>query len=118
MRRVDEPGVGKPPTAESAEAAESAESEVSRSAAVELRRPAYQADLAGGLDRLFEPRRTACPWCGSARLRERLRTTDLLQHKPGRFHLDRCQDCGHVFQNPRLSFAGLEFYYRDFYDGL
>ena len=27
--------------------------------------PAYQADLAKGLDRFFEPRRTTCPWCGS-----------------------------------------------------
>lgn len=89
-----------------------------KTAAVAERRPAYQADLAGGVDRFFEPRRTTCPWCGSARLRERLHTTDLLQHKPGRFHLDGCQTCGHVFQNPRLSAQGLEFYYRDFYDGL
>lgn len=81
-------------------------------------RPAYQADLARGLDRFFEPQRTTCPWCDSSRLRTRLRTTDLLQHKPGRFTLDRCQDCGHTFQNPRLSGEGLEFYYRDFYDGL
>ncbi|MGW3646464.1 class I SAM-dependent methyltransferase [Streptomyces sp. NPDC000878] len=81
-------------------------------------RPTYQADLAFGLDRFFEPPRTSCPWCGSARLETRVRTTDLLQHKPGRFVLDRCQDCRHTFQNPRLSAAGLEFYYRDFYDGL
>ncbi|MFI6446626.1 class I SAM-dependent methyltransferase [Kitasatospora sp. NPDC050543] len=81
-------------------------------------RPGYLADLARGTDRFFEPRRTDCPWCGSARLRERLRTCDLLQHKPGRFVLDECRDCAHVFQNPRLTGAGLEFYYRDFYDGL
>ncbi|MFJ1968787.1 class I SAM-dependent methyltransferase [Streptomyces sp. NPDC087903] len=81
-------------------------------------RPGYRADLADGPDRFFEPRRTTCPWCGSARLTTRLRTTDLLQHKPGRFVLDRCGDCRHTFQNPRLSVAGLEFYYRDFYDGL
>jgi SAM-dependent methyltransferase len=81
-------------------------------------RPAYQADLARGTDRFFSLRRTACPWCGSGRLSTRLRTTDLLQHKPGRFVLDRCQDCGHIFQNPQLNAAGLEFYYRDFYDGL
>ena len=86
--------------------------------AVAQRRAAYQSDLADGVGRFFETRRTACPWCGSARLHERLRTTDLLQHKPGRFRLDRCGDCGHVFQNPRLNEAGLEFYYRDFYDGL
>lgn len=81
-------------------------------------RPAYQADLAEGTDRFFEPRRTTCPWCGSARLTTRLRTTDLLQHKPGDFALDQCAECGHTFQNPRLNDTGLEFYYRDFYDGL
>lgn len=90
----------------------------SRTEQVAAVRPTYQADLAFGLDRFFEPPRTRCPWCGSARLETRLRTTDLLQHKPGRFVLDRCQDCRHTFQNPRLSAAGLEFYYRDFYDGL
>ncbi|MFV2021499.1 hypothetical protein [Micromonospora sp. LOL_023] len=41
-----------------------------------------------------------------------------MQHMPGVFVLDSCQDCGHTFQNPRLNDAGLEFYYRDFYDGL
>ncbi|MEZ0089144.1 class I SAM-dependent methyltransferase [Streptacidiphilus sp. EB129] len=81
-------------------------------------RPVYQDDLANGTDRFFEPRRSDCPWCGSARLRLRLRTGDLLQHKPGRFVLDQCVDCAHIFQNPRLSIPGLEFYYRDFYDGL
>ena len=42
---------------------------------------------------------------------------DLFQGKPGVFHLDECRACGHVFQNPRLSLDGLDFYYRDFYDG-
>ncbi|GAB2585203.1 class I SAM-dependent methyltransferase [Streptomyces capparidis] len=90
----------------------------SRAAAVAAARPRYQADLAGGVERFRQPRRPDCPWCGSTRLRQRLRTTDLLQRKPGRFVLDRCDDCGHVFQNPRLTAEGLEFYYRDFYDGL
>jgi SAM-dependent methyltransferase len=85
---------------------------------VEIRRPIYQEDLANGTKRFFEPKRTSCPWCGSTDLRLRLRTTDLLQHKPGRFSLDQCQACGHMFQNPRLNTDGLEFYYRDFYDGL
>ena len=85
---------------------------------VELRRPAYQADLAEGTGRLFEPEASCCPWCGGTDLRVRLRTTDLLQHKPGEFRLDQCQACEHIFQNPRLSPDGLEFYYRDFYDGL
>ncbi|MCD9195296.1 class I SAM-dependent methyltransferase [Streptomyces albireticuli] len=81
-------------------------------------RPGYQQDLASGTGRFFEPRQEVCPWCGSNRLRERLRTTDLLQHKPGTFVIDRCLTCGHHFQNPRLSEQGLEFYYRDCYDGI
>jgi SAM-dependent methyltransferase len=87
----------------------------SRAAAL---RPAYQRELAKGIDRFLLPRRPDCPWCGSRRLVERLRTTDLIQRKPGEFVLDRCQDCGHTFQNPRLSPDGLDFYYRDFYDGM
>jgi SAM-dependent methyltransferase len=44
-------------------------------------------------------------------------TTDVLaQLKPGRTTLERCRSCGHIFQNPRLSLAGLEFYYRDYYE--
>jgi ubiquinone/menaquinone biosynthesis C-methylase UbiE len=66
---------------------------------------------------LFEERRTTCPWCGSAALVGRLDTTDLLQYKPGSFHLDECADCGHVFQNPALSITGLDYYYDQFYDG-
>lgn len=91
---------------------------MSKQSDVEALRSAYQRDLAEGTDRFFEPRRTTCPWCASDRLTTRLRTTDLLQHKPGAFVLDRCQECGHTFQNPRLNETGLEFYYRDFYDGL
>ncbi|MFI9270963.1 class I SAM-dependent methyltransferase [Kitasatospora sp. NPDC052896] len=100
------------------EAAASRTGAAARSRRVAELRPGYQAELAGGTDRFFAPRRTDCPWCGSTRLRVRLRTTDLLQHKPGRFVLDECADCGHVFQNPQLNGTGLEFYYRDFYDGL
>nr|WP_223297558.1 class I SAM-dependent methyltransferase [Catenulispora acidiphila] len=94
------------------------EPETTRAGAIAARRPAYEADLEDGVERFFEPRRAVCAWCGSGRLRERLHTTDLLQHKPGAFRLDRCLDCGHIFQNPRLNADGLEFYYRDFYDGL
>ncbi|WP_322869958.1 class I SAM-dependent methyltransferase [Streptomyces goshikiensis] len=81
------------------------------------RAAAYRAELAAGTDRFLEPRRQDCPWCGSTRLTVRLRVPDLLQGKPGRFTLERCGDCGHVFQNPRLTPEGLDFYYRDFYDG-
>ena len=66
---------------------------------------------------LFEPRRETCPWCGGGALVARLDTTDLLQHKPGRFHLDECRGCGHVFQNPALSLRGLDHYYDQFYEG-
>ena len=65
-----------------------------------------------------EPRRTTCPWCGSRRLRTRLRTTDLLQHRSGRFVLDRCDDCAHTFQNPRLTPEALDAHCRDLHDGL
>jgi SAM-dependent methyltransferase len=84
----------------------------------EQRRPEYAADLAAGTERFFEPRRDTCPWCGSTRLSRRLVTGDLIQRKPGRFTLESCKDCRHIFQNPRLTLAGLDFYYRDFYDGL
>ncbi|WP_406281980.1 class I SAM-dependent methyltransferase [Embleya sp. NBC_00896] len=81
-------------------------------------RPEYARDVAEGLAAFFEDRRTTCPWCGSDRLAVRARIGDHLQGKPGRFTLERCRDCAHVFQNPRLSLAGLDYYYRDFYDGL
>jgi SAM-dependent methyltransferase len=81
-------------------------------------REAYAEELAGGLDRFFEPKRTDCPWCEGTALRTVLTSRDYQQRKPGVFRLDRCVSCGHVFQNPRLSLAGLDFYYRDYYDGL
>ncbi|MEV5378907.1 class I SAM-dependent methyltransferase [Streptomyces nondiastaticus] len=81
-------------------------------------RPLYQKDLASGVERFFAPRRTTCPWCASDRLRERIRTTDLVQRKPGAFVIDQCRACGHHFQNPQLTDEGLDFYYRDCYDGL
>jgi SAM-dependent methyltransferase len=81
-------------------------------------RPVYEELLAGGTDRFFEPRRPDCPLCGSVELEAKVHAVDLLQRKPGRFVLEQCGACGHVFQNPRLSIEGLDFYYRDFYDGL
>ncbi|MGO1057454.1 methyltransferase domain-containing protein [Crossiella sp. CA198] len=89
-----------------------------RAAAIETSRIAYREDMAAGLGRFFEPPRRDCPWCGGTELRRRLLATDLHTHKPGQFVLDDCVSCGHVFQNPRLNAAGLEFYYRDAYDGL
>jgi len=78
----------------------------------------YDRAIAQGLDHFHEPRRETCPLCDSRELVVHLRNRDLLQHKPGVFTLERCTACGHVFQNPRLSLAGLDFYYKDFYDGL
>jgi hypothetical protein len=88
------------------------------SAPFEAHRAYYQAELARGVGRFLEPRRDTCPWCGSTDLSVQLRTSDLIQRKPGRFTLEQCGTCRHIFQNPRLTPAGLDFYYRDFYDGL
>lgn len=81
-------------------------------------RPKYADRVAAGTGDFFESRRTTCPLCEGAGLATIVRVSDQLQHKPGRFHLDECSGCGHIFQNPRLSLAGLDFYYGDFYDGL
>jgi SAM-dependent methyltransferase len=81
-------------------------------------RAAYEKLIAGGTERFFEPRRETCPVCGGGELVVHLRNSDLFQHKPGRFTLERCRGCGHVFQNPCLTPEGLDFYYKDFYDGL
>ncbi|MEU1849968.1 class I SAM-dependent methyltransferase [Streptomyces sp. NPDC019990] len=81
-------------------------------------RAEYQAEISRGAERFFEPRRTSCPWCGSSDLRHRVTARDMYQGKPGRFTLEECGDCGHTFQNPRLSVTGLDFYYRDCYDGI
>lgn len=77
----------------------------------------YEAELAHGVDRFLQPRQKSCPWCGSGALRVHVRTWDIIQLKPGRFTLERCGGCGHVFQNPQLTPEGLDFYYRDIYAG-
>lgn len=86
--------------------------------AVEERRPIYEKLLAGGTAPFFEDRRDTCPICTSDRISAAFTTTDLIQQKPGTFTIEHCAACGHYFQNPRLSIEGLDFYYRDFYDGL
>jgi SAM-dependent methyltransferase len=85
---------------------------------IEARRPLYAEMLKDGTRAFFEARRETCPICESHDLRLRLRTIDLVQGKPGEFLLDQCRSCGHIFQNPRLSTAGIRYYYSDFYDGL
>jgi hypothetical protein len=84
----------------------------------EHKKTEYRALIGCGVDRFFEARRETCPLCGGVDIVERLRTKDLLQCKPGTFVLDECTSCGHIFQNPRLTPEGLDFYYRDFYDGV
>lgn len=87
-------------------------------AAREEARSYYDAELAKGVERFLEPRRETCPWCDSGDLSVLLRSPDLVYRKPGTFTLERCGGCGHTFQNPRLTPDGLNFYYRDFYDGI
>ncbi|MGE5185673.1 MAG: class I SAM-dependent methyltransferase [Acidobacteriota bacterium] len=89
-----------------------------RSDDVTARRAEYAHAFEGGVERFLEPRRDTCALCGSPELVVHLRHGDMFQHKPGTFTLERCRACGHVFQNPRLSLAGLDIYYKDFYDGL
>lgn len=89
-----------------------------RQALLDSRRGYYAKLMAQGTARFVEPRREDCPLCGSKDLKVRVRNVDLIQRKPGVFTLERCGQCGHTFQNPRLSPEGLNFYYTDFYDGL
>ncbi|MBW8484782.1 class I SAM-dependent methyltransferase [Actinomadura parmotrematis] len=91
--------------------------ERARDAEREEARAFYREELAGP-GRFLEPRRPDCPWCGSRSLSRHVTSGDIVQGKPGRFTLERCRDCRHIFQNPRLSAEGLAFYYRDAYDGL
>ncbi|KJE23964.1 Methyltransferase domain [Frankia torreyi] len=81
-------------------------------------RASYGRDVRAGLARFLRRARADCPWCGSAELATRLDSPDMFLRKPGRFRLDGCRRCGHVFLNPALSPAGREFYDRDRYDGL
>ncbi|CAL9544389.1 hypothetical protein SUDANB6_04327 [Streptomyces sp. enrichment culture] len=66
-------------------------------------RPPAPAAPPAGAGPAREPRREDCPWCGAHRLRTRLHTGDLRHRTPGRFAVDVCRDCGHTFQNPRLT---------------
>jgi SAM-dependent methyltransferase len=85
---------------------------------LEQSRRQYSELLAAGTASFFEPARPDCPICGSKSLKTAVSSRDWIQFKPGTFKLSRCLDCQHLFQNPRLSIEGLNFYYKDFYDGL
>ncbi|MDT0461581.1 class I SAM-dependent methyltransferase [Streptomyces gibsoniae] len=55
-----------------------------------------------------EPRREDCPWCGSTRLRTRVRARRSAPEavRPDAFGVDECRDCAHVFRNPRPAAEG------------
>jgi SAM-dependent methyltransferase len=82
------------------------------------RRQEYRRERDTAATAFFHPPADACPWCGSPEVRFLLEVVDTRQCKPGTFAMHRCTPCGHVFQNPRLTAAGLAHYYRDSYDGL
>ncbi|MDG5802588.1 class I SAM-dependent methyltransferase [Streptomyces ossamyceticus] len=63
--------------------------------------------LAPGADPFQEARRDDCPWCGSRRLRTRVRAPQGPRRTPGTFVVDECRDCSHAFQNPRPTADGL-----------
>jgi SAM-dependent methyltransferase len=86
-------------------------------AAREAERKEYVSLLGPGPERFLEDRRGDCPICGSTELAVEVVTPDFLQGKPGTFTLERCGGCRHVFQNPRLTVEGLDYYYKDFWDG-
>ncbi|MDG9716159.1 class I SAM-dependent methyltransferase [Streptomyces sp. DH24] len=92
----------------------------SSSRAAGRRRAADRVEPAHARADFHEPRRPDCPWCGSQRvsprppapsgarrLRAGLTVAHLAQGGPGDVPLDACGDCGHVFQNPRLTAEGL-----------
>jgi SAM-dependent methyltransferase len=77
----------------------------------------YQEKNKLGVSAFFEARKEACPLCQSKDLKAFLRAPDVHQGKPGRFVLEQCKNCKHIFQNPRPNTEGLSYYYKDFYDG-
>ncbi|MFV8753663.1 class I SAM-dependent methyltransferase [Nannocystaceae bacterium ST9] len=56
-----------------------------------------------------------CYYCGSARHSHFIDAQEDLTGKPGTFTFVRCDDCGLVFQNPRLDLDAIKFYYDDEY---
>jgi SAM-dependent methyltransferase len=82
------------------------------------RRARYQRAFSEGPEMFFARPWPDCPWCASTELRIRLVSPDLELRKPGRFQLDECLVCGHLFQNPRLTPAGRVLYERDRQDGM
>jgi SAM-dependent methyltransferase len=57
----------------------------------------------------------ACNYCGSRRRSPFLTAEDDLTGKPGRFSFVLCDDCGLVYQHPRLGIETVKSYYDDEY---
>ena len=49
---------------------------------------------------------TACPMCAGDAGRLLVESADLLHAGSQRFRLISCQQCGHIYQNPRPTVAG------------
>lgn len=56
-----------------------------------------------------------CPLCGEKKGSHFIDAEDDLGGRPGRFRFKRCDDCGLVYQSPRLSFEHIGPYYDDEY---
>jgi len=63
------------------------------------------------VDDVVEMESTACPLCGADRTSLLLVGGDLLHGCPGEFQLVRCNDCEHVYLNPRPTISGIGRYY-------
>jgi len=59
--------------------------------------------------------RIACPLCGSQDSKLLVATEDLLCGIPGRFTIDQCAKCRHVFMNPRPTLDSMSDCYPDQY---
>src|SRR5438093_6949612 len=57
----------------------------------------------------------SCYSCGSASSKEFIVAQDDLTGKPGSFRFVTCQDCGLVYQNPRITIDHIKPYYDDEY---
>ena len=89
-----------------------------RKAKAAVLREEYRSLLAQGVQKFLGPRALSCPLCQSGDAATFLVSGEYQQGKPGRFTLDICKVCGHIWQNPQLTGEGLDFYYKDFYSGL
>jgi len=59
-----------------------------------------------------------CPLCGGDAFTTLLRgARDLIWRKPGRFEVQRCDECGLVMTRPRPDAESIGFYYEDAYSG-